>query len=439
MGRNIIRGLSVGLLGLVLWADGGLQAQDDPFRVSPRPEVQRPQGAIRVDAERLKKALEATVTLTVEGLNGKTSEGSGFIMNEGDASYVYTNAHVIDRAKKIQIFDHEGKLIRDMLWIEAFDRPFGKFEGFDGGDGVRLRLKNKRENSLTLSPDFAEVKLGRKVALLGDNHGSNDQSKKIEVLPGVITAIRGGSIQYSCNSRGGSSGGAVIDLETFNVIALNTLGLQLSNDLYTRTLELASGRGSGWGTVLKDVKWKQFKLMNYMKQGKTLMEMKDNLEVMILLSYLTPTGHGIYADWDQRFAGHMTLGDALHKHQDNKVVKGLIELSDQLAKKAESNIKTSNVDLYKLYINSLDSVSFTHNNLSRSLKQNKMSYYYTEYAQNRYLIEVADMYNEGIGECSGWFKNKIGVGGKVALGGWENLPPLGQRLAHNIERKILSE
>lgn len=425
------------------FAKKGDQGQDDPF--AQWEEDQRQGGVVpsqptpQIDQEKINRALLATTTFTVVGLDGIESEGSGFILNDGDASYIYTNAHVIDRAEKISIFGYDGRPIKDMLWIEAFDRPFGKFDGFDGGDGVRIRLKEKRSYGLSLSNDWRELAIGRNVALLGDNNGSSDGSKKIEVLPGVIMSLKNGTIQYSCNSRSGSSGGAVIDMETGNVIALNTLGFKLSDDFYTRALELKLNRGKGWGTILRDVKWQQYKLGDYMKQGRVLMDMRDNLEVMILLSYLTPTGHGIYAHWDQHFAGDMSLGDALRKHQNNHVVKSLIKLSAQLQKKAESNIKTSNVDLYKMYIKSLDSVSFRHSNLSRMLDQGRMSYYYTEYAENRHLIAVANSYHKSLGDCNTWFKRKIGVGGTITLGEWETLPPFGQRLAANIEHKILNE
>jgi len=52
-------------------------------------------------------------------------------------------------------------------------------------------------------------------------------------------------------------------------------------------------RGSGFGVVLLNPKWKRFTMKNYLAQGKSIRQLQHNLEMMILLSYLTPTASGI--------------------------------------------------------------------------------------------------------------------------------------------------
>lgn len=385
--------------------------------------------------------LHATVRISIVDSGGVPFFGSGFFLNEGDSTYLYTNAHVIDRAERIEILDHSGARVTDIEWIEAFAEPFGSSgPNFDSaGDGVRMKLKNKRLAAFTLASDWSILEVEREVVVFGDNYGGNDGRQQIEILEGEILRCEEGLLYYDCGTKGGSSGGAVVDVETMTVVALNTWGNNLPRDPYLRIFGFQEGRGLGFGVVLQNPKWQRFSVRDYLAQGKAIHRLQRNLEVMILLSYLVPTAHGIYIFPEEPFVGDMTVGEAIARHEKSPVLTKLLDLSARLEGNRSSNIKISNVDVYKAYLEALDRILNERDAIVPGLTPELLSYYHRDFLQKRYLDRASFDFSENLSKCRAWFKQKIGVGGTIPLNAWESLPPFGKQLSREIAEKLLGD
>lgn len=395
--------------------------------------------AFSVEPKSVEDCLKATVTITAFDSMDKEfrSYGSGFLVNEDNSTYLYTNAHVIQGCDNFQFIDHSGKQITDILWIESFAEPFGASGGVSSGDGIRFRLRQTRELALSIKKDWSGIGIGTKVIVFGDNEGADDGHQRIEILEGKITGYKNGILNYNCPTEGGSSGGAVVDAKTFEVIALNTWGVKLPDEFFKRVLEVAEGQGFAFGTLLRNAIWDKFKVADYLRQDTAIRRMRYNLELMILLSYLRPTGFGIFHKPKEPFVDGTNVGAAIEKHKNDRLLGKLLDLSQTLGEKGEKNHKTSNVDIYKIYITSLESILREHSLVVPMVSQKNLSFYYREYLHKRSLDKAAGDYSRGLSLCVAWFKQKIGVGGRYALGEWETLPPLGPQLAKEVAEKYL--
>jgi hypothetical protein len=384
------------------------------------------------------ECLKATVRITTTTLNDEKSYGSGFFLTEGESTYIYTNSHVIDEAKKIEIIDNNGEIVRGIEWIEAFEEPFGKNEGPSSGDGVRFKLSKKRQESFSLNENWDELTKSRKIIVFGDNDGAFDGKQQIEILRGPILDNSNGILSYDCKSRQGSSGGAVVDEETLKVIGLNTwVEMGLSKDPYKRMLGIRDEQGNGIGVLLNGAKWKKFSVKQYMSQVKAISDMRKNLELMILLTHLTPTAHGLYSNPDDNFVAGMKIRDAIDRHKSNPSMKSLFALDEKISVNRNSNIKLSNHDTYKIYLSAIDSIMNKRKSIEPLLKAATLSYFYKNKLDSDFLRKGDNYYAIGIMSCREWFQSKISAGGTIPLGAWETLPPLGQKLAKEIEQKLL--
>ena len=386
------------------------------------------------------ECLKATVRIKNTTSKGDQVYGSGFFLNEGDSTYIYTNAHVIDEAEKIEIIDNDGNIVTGIEWIEAFAEPFGKFEGPSSGDGVRFKMSKRRTEAFSLTDSWDAITKSRKIIVFGDNDGAFDGKQQIEILRGPILDNSNGILAYDCKSRQGSSGGAVVDEETLKVIGLNTwVTMGLSKDPYKRMLGIKDEQGYGFGVVLNGEKWQKFTVKNYMSQVKAVSEMRKNLELMILLTYLTPTAHGLYSTPDEDFVAGMKVRDAIMKHKNNPIMKDLFALDGKLSTNRNSNIKLSNQDTYKIYLAALDAMMRKRESIEPLLQVSRVSYFYKSRLDSDFLRDGDNYYAIGLMSCRAWFKSKLSVGGTIPLGAWEALPPLGQKLAKEIEQKLLLE
>ena len=117
------------------------------------------------------------------------------------------------------------------------------------------------------------------------------------------------------------------------------------------------GGGLGFGVVLQNAEWKKFATKDFLAQKKVIQRFRNNLEVMILLSYLVPlgnepmvagpdglkpvepakghskvrmSGYGIYALGSDGFVAGMTIGEAILRHKDDRPLKKLLDLQSMV-------------------------------------------------------------------------------------------------------------
>lgn len=401
----------------------------------------------------IQECLEATVRIKITDASGKDSYGSGFFLNEGQATYIYTNAHVIDGAEKIELVDFRGGKVTGIEWIEAFAEPFGRFDdGLYSGDGVRMKLNKRRDVALTLASDWTSLVQGSKLVVLGDDDGAIT-----EVLSGTLLTNSNGILRYDFKVKSGSSGGAILDPATLKVVALNTWSpttwgpKNQPPDIYKRVLGIEEGGGLGFGVVLRNPVWKKFSTKDYLAQKKVIQRLRKNIELMILLSYLVPmapalkapikdpappTSHGVPfrfqpAGGDEFVAG-MKFSEAFVHHQDNPLMKKLMDLSD-------SGMKISSTDIFKTYIATFDAILKERDAMREDLQKDKLSYYHQSLLHKRRLTAGDLNYSVWLMVCQAWFKQKSTLGKTMPPEEWATLPPCGLKLATEIGLKLQAE
>jgi len=151
-------------------------------------------GSSTFEPKSSEECLNATVRIRNTDSSGKTWYGSGFFLNEGESTYIYTNAHVIDAAEQIDILDNSNAKVTDIEWIEAFATPFGRSDKAESGDGVRMKLAKRRDVAFTMATDWQTLTAGRQLIVFGDNYGPTD-GKGIETLKGPLLSIDNGVIK----------------------------------------------------------------------------------------------------------------------------------------------------------------------------------------------------------------------------------------------------
>lgn len=423
------------------------------------------------EPQNARDCLRATVCIKITDSAGKDSYGSGFFLNEGKSSYIYTTARVIDGAKKIEIVDRSGAKVTGIEWVEAFAEPFGSYnDGPISGDGVRLKLDQRREVALSLATAEESLVKGAKLLVLGDNAGAG-----IEVITGTLLAKSNDILRYDFKTKSGSSGGAVLDAKTLKVIALNiwcptTWGPKnLPPDPFKCMLGMNEGGGLGFGVVLQKPEWEKFPIKDYLAQKKTLQRLRNNLELMILLSYLVPVpteliaggaglkvigqpkvplkdqpkdrtaGYGFLAASKDDFVAGMKVGDAILHHKDNLLVRKLLEIHDKVDGSNSGNMKISSADLFKIYVGTLDSILREREAMMPDLQKDRLSFYHQSLLKRRFLAAGDLYYATWLAECRAWFKQQGSAGGSIPLREWETLPSVGAKLAKEIKALLLEK
>jgi hypothetical protein len=349
--------------------------------------------------------------------------------------------------------DFRGGKVTGIEWIEAFAEPFGRFDdGLYSGDGVRMKLNKRRDVALTLASDWTSLVQGSKLVVLGDDDGAIT-----EVLSGTLLTNSNGILRYDFKVKSGSSGGAILDPATLKVVALNTWSpttwgpKNQPPDIYKRVLGIEEGGGLGFGVVLRHPVWKKFSTKDYLAQKKVIQRLRKNIELMILLSYLVPmapalkapikdpappTSHGVPfrfqpAGGDEFVAG-MKFSEAFVHHQDNPLMKKLMDLSD-------SGMKISSTDIFKTYIATFDAILKERDAMREDLQKDKLSYYHQSLLHKRRLTAGDLNYSVWLMVCQAWFKQKSTLGKTMPPEEWATLPPCGLKLATEIGLKLQAE
>jgi hypothetical protein len=404
---------------------------------APRAECFEPQTA--------QECLQATVRIKTTDGAGHDSRGCGFFLNEGAFTYVYTAAHLIAGADKIEMVDHAGALVTGIEWIEALAGPCGRVPDDPApGDGVRLKLAKRRELALAPATDWQSLTPGHSLLVLGADDGVDDDSLTVK-----LRQISNGILRYDFKTPSNSGGGAVVDAQTFKVVALNTRAPKTLRrvDPFKRMLGTDEEGDMAIGIELRNPEWEKFATRDYLAQHKAIQRLRQNLELMILLSYMVPTANGLHSKHKDMavslrpelhvaspdpFVAGMTIGDAIRHHQDKPLMKKLFDLRDQ-------NIKLCSQDLFRLYLAALDAVAKSRQAIIADLRKDPLSCHHRALLTNRLLSAGDTHYAAWLAACQAWFQQKSCYGGTIPLEEWETLPPCGAMLAKEIKLKLRDE
>ncbi len=352
------------------------------------------------------------------GVNGSISawNGTGFLCNHGLSTYIYSNAHNFDGASEFTIEDKYGNKYADFISIETAANGYALWkESGNGGDVVRIRLRDFRAKALTLEskPVTKENAVKRNILVTGNTGGLG----VITELEGSITDIvEDYIIKHNAATEGGNSGSPIVDLATYKVIGILTWGGRLPDTLQAiwikKPAEVREGIKTGAG--LATVCFTQTSFEHLERQRFIMNKMVKNVRLLGLLDTLIPTKQGLFVDKNVVVMGDYTVNDLLQESSDHPVVDELVRLDRYLSSRAESNIGINNQDMLKSYVacygKCLEHIISLRRGLENS--QNVTFFMKCNLTQSR-MLEISKAYEALSARCLQWYVKQRGTGGQA--------------------------
>lgn len=361
------------------------------------------------------------------------AHGSAFLVEEGGVQWLHTNAHVIERAARIEFKDVQGKVLSGFGRFACYSEGSGNVTLAErdakgqpqvirfGGDGVRLELKSPREFAFKLHKDPAGIRKGHGVITLGDNGGD----KKMETLEGRIMEVTERVMLTSCKTMRGCSGGAVIDAESFEVIGLHSWGFSpelKALDALWREKPSAPDTKQAGASLLHKAAWTELPAAEFLKGSEKMQKFLDTARVLSLIYHTTPTKSGFKLKLDDAFAGPVTYRLALERYRRHPILGPVAQLNEKLAG-AEDGIGVNNMEVVKTYARAIEEIRRTYLKESASILKETPPYYRIE-MEKLGLLALGEECHKNLQNAEDWFSNKASVGGTMPVGAWFELPPL---------------
>jgi|GEM_PF-2414788 len=374
--------------------------------------------------ETIEEALKCMLFVQTYDKAGKPyAKGSGFIVDDGGTQWIYTNAHVLEGALRIDFTDSEGNKLLKFGKFQCFSKESGGgIQGVNrfGGDGVRLELKERRELAFVISKTPEKFPLNAKVTTIGDNAGD----LTMEVLDGNVTAISKTIIQSTCKSQSGSSGGALLDPDSFEVIGLNTFGLPGNIKLTDAIWQIGVDENVDGASILHSAQWIDMDVGKFLEGSEVAMKFRDTVKMLAFIYNLVQHEDGYKIEPGNRFAAALTFEQAFDQFEDNPLLVSVIDLNRKLSNYS-GKIAINNMDLVRIYAKSLTGIRNSYREQRQKLPQDFAPYYLINFEQSGFY-EMGDYYHDGLGDAEAWFVKKAKVGGAMPVGRWFNLLPFSE-------------
>lgn len=352
--------------------------------------------------------------------------GTGFVMEVDGTQWLYTNAHVIEGAKRIEFTDSDGKIVTGLGKFACYANGVGvtelnkskKERGVRvGEDGVRIELTSKRELAFAPSIDPKSHAIGASVITLGDNEGD----KSLNVLEGRVTASNGQVLMSTCNCRQGSSGGPLIGGSHFKVIGLNTWGTRAGDP--AEALWRDKEAGFGGASILAEAKWLPMNAADFLKSSAEAMKFRDTIRAMYLVYLLVPQENGFKLDPRTKVqATNLTFEDAFKRIDNDGILQPVIRLNRQFEGRGK-DIGVNSMELARTYSKTLADIRRSYLTQRKALEGKMAPYFMAEFKQTN-CFETGDWLAKELEKPETWFSEKAKLGGSLPVGRWFNLRPL---------------
>lgn len=343
-------------------------------------------------------------------------EGSAFLCNIGETSYIYSNLHNFIGAKNVKVRDSQRTAYEDFVGVEVAGAGQGyKVEENWGGDVIRIRLKDFRPRGLDIGPIPAGgAAVGRKIVVTGNTRGEG----VITRLEGVISKVdKNLIIDHTAAAESGNSGSPIVDLETFKVLGILTWGAYDSRDPMARVWERSppeERKALAAGAGLATIRFVPSTFKKLYSERLWLNQLKRNIRLMGLMDLLVPTKQGLFVQPNMVVMGDYTVQDILAESPGHPVVKELVALDKWLQSKSSGKIGISNQDMLKRYIPAYRRCLGEMQKYRRQVEAgNSLSFYSTCSLKNTRALDIALAYEKAMIRAVGWFAAQTGSRGKA--------------------------
>jgi hypothetical protein len=370
------------------------------------------------------EALKCMIFVQTFTANGTPlGRGSGFVANDSGSQWIFTNAHVIEGASRIEFFDITGAKLTAFGRFQCFSIESGTGQHGEnrfGGDGVRLELKEPRSMAFKISSNPQAFGKESKVVTIGDN----DADRNFEILDGVVTAASNTVIQSTCKTRPGSSGGALIDPDTFEVIGLNTFGISGAIKLADAIWQQGVDENVAGASILSTAKWIDMKAADFLQGSEVAMRFRDTVRMLAFIYTLVPQEDGFKIDPSNQFAANLTFEQAFDKFSQDPILRPVIDLNRRLAGRG-GNIGINKMEMVRIYATALVQIRASYAQQRQELTAGLAPYYRIDFQQSGFY-EVGDWCYKSLEDAQKWFQQKSRLGGTMPVGRWFNLAPLSE-------------
>jgi len=354
------------------------------------------------------------------------ADATGFVLEENGVQWVYTNAHAIDGAKRIEFTDSDGKVVTGFKRFACFAKGSGEAVMSDeqakltfGEDGVRFELATTRELAFALAAANA-VKSGSEVITLGDNDGD----KVLETLDGTVSASNDKIIQSSCETRHGSSGGPLLNKADLKVVGLNTWGIPGGVKIADMLWKNQKAEGTAGAAVLAGIKWQEMKAADFLGSGEAAAKFLNTVRALYLVYLLTPQESGFKIDPEKPvFGTEMTYEEAFRRLGREAVLQPVIQLNIKLAGRGNGGIGINNMELAKIYASTLFDVRSAYSRQRSAVVEKQAPYYVSKFRRTG-LFAAGDWLSRELAKPQAWFASRNKNGATMPVGKWFNLRPL---------------
>jgi serine protease Do len=316
---------------------------DDEGSIARRERAQKVRSARPAPAVPIKE-MAKRVLPSVVVIEGDASSGSGFILREGEKTYLYTAAHVLSGNSKLTAQTSDGT-----QYVK-----FGGFELAEGYDMARLEIEGEVADAAKLA-DPSALAIKRRIFAVGNSGGSG----VLTVLDGEVTGLGPSEFELSSEIIKGNSGGPVFDAESGDVMGLVTRAMAARDDIWssdTRFTQIRRFAGRLDGTIT----WKRMPIGSFLNERKQIDEIDRGTKLLFALSMLRPTTAGLRMD--TKIKEGVTAMQIFNENQDQQAVKDLIEMNGTLGARG---MTLSERDLVKKFM------SFYQQILSHGQRQTK--------------------------------------------------------------------
>jgi regulator of replication initiation timing len=343
--------------------------------------------------------------------------GSAFLCNIGEYTYIYTNAHNLDGAIKVEFKHANGKTVNDFAQMEIAKSPFGynKKYGY-GGDVVRIQLKNYRQKALTLATNDINLQSLKDcpVYITGNTKGRGEITK----LDGKITEILERNIlNHNVPTQSGNSGSPIVRANDCKVIGILTWGRYDDENPFLSLWskqpdEIREGINSG--PLLYDFVFEKTSLERLRKQRLCINEIRKLARMLGLLDALVPAHTGLFVNPSDIVSGDYTVRDILEESADHNVIKFLVAFDRKLAVKAGSKIPYSNRTILDMYHKAMKTcvkeIVISRINIENDVGH--LHYFFKRAVDKSNVLKVCHAYESAMGEVLAWYEKQASLSGE---------------------------
>ena len=212
------------------------------------------------------KPADTAVAEAIAVIEGDRGTGTGFFCRDGEQTYLYSAAHVLSGNSRLKVKLRDGTVIR----------KFGALEAAEGADLIRLPVGEPVPKVLEIAAASGVSKVGTPVLASGNPGGAGT----VGFEEGKVMGVGPESIEIDAQVIQGNSGGPIIHGETHQALGVVTHLTSERKDLWAKGTRFADVRRFGC-RLDRTWQWKQVPIDAFLKEGRTLLAIQQQSELMI--------------------------------------------------------------------------------------------------------------------------------------------------------------